>query len=121
MNKRFLLETEPSLGLEAAVFATCAVSPMEALEDVEQALSERKVFGKVLFDLLLSNGHKANRYFVAEFDGCKFSRTGFNSEMYRYDSLSHLSAQVLKGRFLEVDPSLLTRAMRFALKKGIPF
>lgn len=121
MNKRFLLETEPTPGLQAAVFATCAVSPMEALEDVERELSAKKVFGKVLFDLLLSNGHKANRYFVAEFDGRKFSQDGFNSEMHRYESLSSVSAQVLKGHFSEVDPSLLSGAMRFALKKGIPF
>ncbi|WP_295751577.1 type II toxin-antitoxin system RnlB family antitoxin [Undibacterium sp.] len=121
MNRRFLLETKKTLGLQAAVFATCAVSPMEALEDVERELADKKVLGKVLFDLLLSNGHKANRYFVAEFDGCKFSRNGFNSEMHRYESLSFLSAQVLKGHFSEVDPSLLSSAMQFALRKGIPF
>jgi hypothetical protein len=95
MNKRFLLETESTLGLHAAVFATCAVSPMDVLEEVERELADRQVRGKVLFDLLLSNGHKANRYFVAEFDGCNFSRKGFNSEMHRYASLSPLSAQVL--------------------------
>jgi hypothetical protein len=121
MNKRFLLETKLTPGLQAAVFATCAVSPMEALEDVERELSDRNVCGKVLFDLLLSNGHKANRYFVAEFDGLRFSGAGFNSEMHRYDALSPVSAQVLKGHFSEVDPSLLSSAMQFALRKGIPF
>jgi hypothetical protein len=40
MNKRYILSTEPTEGLQAAVFATCAVSPMEALEDVERELSE---------------------------------------------------------------------------------
>lgn len=121
MNKRFLLETKPTAGLQAAVFATCAVSPLEALEDVERELSRKKICGKVLFDLLLSNGNKANRYFVAEFDGLRFCRSGFNSEMHRYDSLSPVSAQVLKGHFSEVDPSLLSSAMQFALRKGIPF
>jgi hypothetical protein len=120
MNKRFLLETGLTPGLQAAVFATCAVSPMDALEDVERELSAKKVHGNVLFDLLLSNGHKANRYFVAEFDGCKFSLSGFHSEMHSYEALSRLSAQVLKGHFAEVDPGLLSSAMCFAVKKGIP-
>jgi hypothetical protein len=121
MNKRFILETRPTAGLQAAVFATCAVSPFEALEEVERALTDRNVCGKVLFDLLLSNGNKANRYFVAEFDGLRFTHDGFNSEMHKYEALSPISAQVLKGHFFEVDPSLLSSAMQFALRKGIPF
>jgi hypothetical protein len=121
MSKHFLLETTPTPGLQAAVFATCAVSPMESLDEVERELTSRNVRGKVLFDLLLSNGHKANRYFVAEFDGLRFSRDGFNSEMHKYDALSPLSAQVLKGHFSEVDASLLSSALQFALRKGIPF
>jgi hypothetical protein len=120
MNHRFLVETKPLPGLQAAVFSTCAVSPMEALEDVERELSMRKITGKVLFDLLLSNGHKVNRYYVGEFDGKKFVHSHFDSEMHRYDTLSPVSAQVLKGHYSEVDPSLLSSAMQFALRKGIP-
>lgn len=121
MNKRFILSTEPTAELQAAVFATCAVSPMEALEDVERELSEKNVSGKVLFDLLLANGNKANRYFVAAFDGHKFDHGHFHSAMHRYESLSPVSAEVLKGHYAEVDPSLLTAAMKFALRRGIPF
>lgn len=121
MHKRFLLKTTPAPGFQAAVFATGTVSPLEALADVERELSDRNVRGKVLFDLLLSNGHKANRYFVADFDGQCFSSTGFISEMHRYDSLSPVSAKVLMGHFTEVDSSLLSSAMQFALRKGIPF
>lgn len=120
MNKRFILSTEPTHGLQAAVFATCSVSPMEALEDVERELSEKNVSGKVLFDLLLSNGNKANRYFVADFDGEKFDHAHFDSALHRYEALSTVSAKVLKGHYSEVDPSLLTPAMKFALRKGIP-
>lgn len=120
MNKRFLLATNPSDGLEAAVFATGVLSPMDALEDVERELSSKNIAGQVLFDLLLSNGNKANRYFVIKFDGQKFDHKGFNSAMQRYEAFSPLSAKVLKGHFSEIDPSLLSNAMRFALKRGIP-
>lgn len=121
MNKRYILSTKPAVGLQAAVFATCAVSPLEALEDVERELSEKNVAGKVLFDLLLTNGNKANRYFVANFDGRKFDQKGFDSAMHQYEWFSSLSAEFLKGHYSEVDPSLLTGAMQFALRKGIPF
>jgi hypothetical protein len=40
--------------------------------------------------------------------------------MQRYDAFSPVTAEVLKGHFSEVDSSLLSSAMRFALKKGIP-
>jgi hypothetical protein len=121
MNKRYILSTEPTEGLQAAVFATSAMSPMDALEDVERELSEKNVSGKVLFDLLLANGNKANRYFVADFDGHKFDHDHFDSAMHRYADLSPVSAEVLKGHYSEVDPSLLTAAMKFALSRGIPF
>lgn len=121
MFKRFLLATKLSSDLQAAVFATGAESPMEVLVDVERELSKQKIVGSVLFDLLLSNGNKANRYFVAEFDGKHFHRDGFTSVSQQYESLSNLSALFLQKHVSEVDPSLLTRAMRFALKKGIPF
>lgn len=121
MFKRFILATRPSSDLQAAVFATGAESPMDVLVDVERELSNHKIVGRVLFDLLLSNGHKANRYFVAEFDGQHFRSDGFISAMQRYETLSNLSAQVLREHVSEVDVSLLTKAMKFALKKGIPF
>jgi hypothetical protein len=41
--------------------------------------------------------------------------------MHRYADLSPVSAEVLKGHYSEVDPSLLTAAMKFALRRGIPF
>lgn len=120
MMRRFLLATKPAAGLQAAVFATGAVSPMETLEDVERELSSKKICGKVLFDLLLSNGNKANRYFIAEFDGKKFCEKRFDSAMQRYSAFSTISAEVFKGHYSEVDPSLLSNAMKFALRKGIP-
>jgi hypothetical protein len=121
MNKRFLLATEPTPGHDAAVFATSHVNPLEALEDVERELADRKVKGKVVFDLLLTNGHKLNRYFVGVFDGQHFRDSKFSPVQAEYADLSRASAQFLKGHFEEVSTSLLTPAMRYAIKTGIPF
>lgn len=121
MNRNFLLATQPSGEVQAAVFATGVVNPMEVLADIERELSDRKIAGKVLFDLLLSNGHKSNRYYVAEFDGKKFDEERFDLVTQSYDAFAPFSAEVLKEHYSEVNPSLLTAAMKFALRKGIPF
>lgn len=107
--------------VEAAVFATGAVSPMEALMQVEQDLREKGVTGRVLFDLLLSHGNKANRYFLADFDGRRFRNARFESAKCRYADFSPVSARFLREHLDEVDASLLSDAMRFALRKGVPF
>lgn len=120
MTKTFFMTTKPSVELQAAVFATGVVSPMDSLDDIERELSERNVFGQVMFDLLLANGNKANRYWIGEFDGQSFNRAAINSAMNKYEIFSRVSADVLKNHFSEVNPTLLSKAMRFALKQGIP-
>jgi hypothetical protein len=120
MNKRFLLATKPFSGLEAAVFATSAVNPLELLDEVELELSKQRVAGKVVFDLLLANGHKVNRYFVADFDGAHFKGEDFTPAQSEYAALSQVSAAFLKSHLEEVSTSLLTPAMRYALKVGMP-
>lgn len=120
MTKRYLLNTQPALGLQAAVYAVGAVSPMEALDEIEQDLSSKNVTGAVLFDLLLTNGNKANRYFVGTFDGRKFIKSEMKSAEASYSEYSPMSAQMFKGHVSDVDSSLLTNAMQFALRAGIP-
>jgi hypothetical protein len=120
MNRKFLVSVSPAANLGAVVFATCAVSPLEALDAVEHVLREKKVVGRVLFDLLLAHGNKINRYFMADFDGRSFSAAGFKSGEADYALFAPLSAAFLKQHIHEVDSFLLTKAMRFALKNGIP-
>lgn len=117
---RFLVSTHPTHDLEAAVFATGAVSPMDALVEVEQDLRQKRIAGRVVFDLLLSHGNRANRYFIGDFDGEHFRSIRFESAKSRYADLSTVSAQFLREHAAEVDPSLLSGAMQFALRKGVP-
>lgn len=121
MGNKFLVTTKPKPWLVAAVFAAGAVSPMDVLGDIERDLRKRKVIGRVLFDLLLAHGNKVNRYFVAEFDGKHFQQTKFQAASDKYDELSLVSAKFLQEHASEVDVSLLSKAMRYALTKGIPF
>ena len=121
MPNFFLVTTKPEPWLGAAVFAAGVVSPMDMLEDIERDLRRKKVIGRVLFDLLLTHGNKVNRFFLADFDGKHFQQTRFQAASDNYDELSQVSAKFLKDHAAEVDASLLTKAMRYALTQGIPF
>ena len=103
------------------MFATCALNPMEELGAVERDLRKKKVAGKVFFDLLLANGNKTHRYFVGEFDGQHFTSPRFQRAESEYETYSKASASILREHLPEVDASLLSKAMLFALRQGIPF
>lgn len=120
MTKPFFVELTPSSEYQAMVFATGVASPMDALDEITKELAEEKVMGPVIFDLLLTNGNKTNRYWVGHFDGSSFNRDAINSAMSEYEGLTHLSADALKKHFFQVNPILLSKAMCFALKNGIP-
>ena len=120
MKQHFLISTKPAQGAVATVFAAGALSPLEMLEDVEASLRTHGVRGRVLFDLLLAHGNKANRYVSASFDGLRFTAERVISAQSEYESLAPLSAEFLRGHLCEVDPSLLSKPLRFALRRGIP-
>ncbi|MFA6051586.1 MAG: type II toxin-antitoxin system RnlB family antitoxin [Methylobacter sp.] len=120
MKSSFLISIHPLSDFSAAVIAAGVKSPMETIGKVEKDLKRQKVKGKVLFDLLLAHGSKSNRYFVGEFDGEHFSSTRFQNVDSFYRDFSIMSASILKEKADQVDSSLLSRAMQFAIKQGIP-
>ncbi|MCX7192539.1 MAG: type II toxin-antitoxin system RnlB family antitoxin [Proteobacteria bacterium] len=120
MNNKYLIQTKLSESFSAAVFAVGAVSPMEYLSQVEKDLKRKKVHGAVLFDLLLAHGSKSNRFFVGEFNGEHFSSPQFKNRDDCYSDFSVFSARIFKENAEKVNDSLLSKAMRFALKRGIP-
>ena len=119
MKRPYLLAMKPTLGVDAAVFATGVESPIESILELEQELARNKVVGTVLFDVLLSQGNKANRYFVGEFDGHHFMASKIKPVICAHGVYAALSAHFFKEHYAEVNPCLLTGAMRFALKKGM--
>jgi hypothetical protein len=119
MNQPFLVEPKGPCGLSAVVFSVGFRNPMDALARVDSDLRESKVRGTVLFDLLLSNGTKYNRFIVGEFDGDHFTAS-FDRADSRHDDFASFCASVYQKSAEVVDPSLLSPAMRFALKRGVP-
>lgn len=102
------------------MFAVGAINPLEDLAEVEKDLRRQHVAGKVLFDLLLAHGNKVNRFFLADFDGVRFKKAKVQPASDRYSEYSAVSAKFLKEHAEEVDPSLLSHAMRYALRAGLP-
>lgn len=121
MNSRFLVSPNPDASLGAAVFAVCAINPLDDLDEVARDLSQRRVAGRVLFDLLLAHGNKVNRYFLADFDGIQFNSARLQPAADRYSEFSGVSAKFLHEHVDEVDSSLLSKAMQYALRKGVAF
>lgn len=120
MKSTFLIYLSPVGDFSAAVIAAGVKSPMDSIVKVEEDLKRHKVKGKVLFDLLLTHGSKSNRYFVGEFDGEHFSSPRFQNVDDFYHEFSIVSARILRERADQVDSSLLSRAMQFAIKQGVP-
>lgn len=80
----------------------------------------KKVSRTVLFDLLLANGTRHNRFFVGEFDGDHFVSHDFRSSDARRQEFADFCASAYQEAVEDLDTSLLTPAMRFALKRGTP-
>lgn len=116
----YLLTTDFGTGVNAAVFATGVRSPLEALAELEHELSQKKIVGTVLFDVLLSQGSKTNRYFIGEFDGKHFKKSKIRSAVDRYAAYALSSAHFLREHFSEIDPALLNAQMRNAIRAGVP-
>lgn len=121
MSLHFLVSPNPEPSLGAAVFAVGAINPLEELAEVEEDLRKQHVAGKVLFDLLLAHGNSVNRFFLADFDGVRFKTVNLQPAADRYSEFSVVSAKFLKDHSKEIDPSLLSHAMQFALRTGLPF
>jgi hypothetical protein len=120
MAQPFLVRSKGPNGLAAVVFSVGYQNPMGVLARVERDLKKREVRGKVLFDLLLANGTKYNRFYVGEFDGDHFTSEAFASADTRHSEFASYCASAYQESVENMDVSLLTPAMRFALGRGTP-
>jgi len=106
--------------VSAVVLAADIESPLEHISDVEKELTDSNVTGMVVFDLLVSHGNNRNRFFSGYFDGKSFIDRDFKSESNLYSVFSEMSAPILKNHVDALNSILLSKAMKFAIKKGIP-
>lgn len=97
------------------VYSLSYKSPLGALRHIEKELESYR--GKVLFDLLMSNGLASNRFIVADYDGDKFDVGSFTiTQVGRDIKRESLSFYMEDPALLE--NSVLPRTHQFLIKKG---
>lgn len=114
--KHYLLTMSPTNGVQALVFATSVERPSAYLSAVAAELRELHVSGRMVFDFLMANGPRSSRYFAAIFDGQDFGRL---EEIEPDSRLKAVAKDFYSSHIDEFDTSLLTPAIRFALRQGI--
>lgn len=101
------------------IYSTSHVNPVKELKNIAEDLkSHFKVKGKVLFDLLLSNGVSSNRFMEAEFDGIAFNRTSFKTLQSVNKVIKEESSEFYQKNLEFVENSVLPNAHQFLIKKG---
>jgi hypothetical protein len=74
MNTKELYQIERISNQVVMVFCTTHVNPISYLPAIEKDLCEINFDGKIIFDLLLSNGYSSNRFVEADMCEAKVNR-----------------------------------------------
>ena len=100
------------------VFSKSYASPMDEIEELELELKGIGAKGKIIFDLLLSNGDSPDRYFEAEFDGMRL----IEDSLKRVDLIPNIirvaSVSFYKKSNHLLENSVLSRQKKFLLRKS---
>ena len=93
--------------------------PDDYLEELGIDLSNRQFKGKIIFDLLLCNGMRSNRFFSAHFDGEKFNGiSSLKSNDITTEVQSTASEFYMQHFDLVERNQLLSKPQKFLIKKG---
>jgi Antitoxin to bacterial toxin RNase LS or RnlA len=95
------------------VFSCSYVNPTEELNQIEQEL--HGYCGKVLFDLLLSNGFNSNRYVEAIYNGKEF--VSFKVIENIDPQIKEISGHFYRSHLEYLDNSVLSNAQKFLIKR----
>lgn len=99
------------------VLSTSFESPLDEIELIENELKNCSA-GKVIFDLVLTNGLSSNRFIEAEFDGDHIKHSSFRPVQIVEDSVKKVSSKFYQLHSDYVEKSILPNPHKFLLKKG---
>lgn len=100
------------------VLSTSYCSPLDYLSDVAESLGQ-ECKGKILFDLLLTNGNSSNRYIEAEFNGLEFDYSSFKIPLSIDLKIKGVSAFFYKNHDQFWSSNIVSNSFKFLLKKGV--
>ncbi|WP_139365679.1 type II toxin-antitoxin system RnlB family antitoxin [Shouchella patagoniensis] len=99
------------------VISTSYNNPLDDLKEIENDLGDFS--GRLLFDLLASNGHAPNRFIEGKVVNGRFETSSFKI-------VNHIDLEIKKETFnyfmdnmQELENSVLNNAAKFLFKKGL--
>jgi len=103
------------------IFSKSYISPIEDIESLELDLQKIGAKGKIIFDLLLSNGDSPDRYFEADFDGRHLDRKSFRQVNSISKKVKQISNKYYHNNLNLLKNSVLSKAQKFLIKNKIQF
>ncbi|WP_179863436.1 MULTISPECIES: type II toxin-antitoxin system RnlB family antitoxin [Bacillus] len=99
------------------VYSTSYINPLDEIDYIQQEFGNQ-FEGKVLFDLLLSNGISPNRFLEVEFDGYQFVDSSFRALENVDVLIRETSGTFYRNRPDYLANSILPNAQQFLITKG---
>jgi hypothetical protein len=100
------------------VYSTSVHNPTDCISEIERELIKTTYKGNVIFDLLLANGNNFNRYLTAYFDGINFNSESYQLISNPKDDLKQKSIDFYQKNIELLENSILSKPIRFMIKKG---
>ncbi len=102
---------------QAIIYSTNYLRLEEYVNEVAFLLKEKSFKGKVIFDLLLSNGNSFNRYIEMLFDGDNFEIKTTRIINDIDDNIINNSLDFYSSHESYLDNSVLSKSQKFLIKK----
>lgn len=100
------------------VFATTYENPLENLTAIKKFLCAKNFKGKIIFDLLLSNGNEPNRFIESYFDGIYFDDSTF--KIAKVDNIiEEFSLNFFHNNLNLLNNSILNNIEKFLIENKI--
>lgn len=98
--------------------STSYLNPLDDLDELEDTLGN-EFCGKILFDLLLSNGNSSNRYIEANYNGKSFDYASFKIPNTIDKKVRDISTYFYSNNEQFLNSNVVSNAFKFLLKKGL--
>ncbi|MCP1136296.1 type II toxin-antitoxin system RnlB family antitoxin [Paenibacillus polysaccharolyticus] len=104
------------------ILSTSYFNPLDDLDQLEEELRVslgENFLGKILFDLLLTNGNSSNRFIEATFEGNAFDQSSFKVPSNVDLKIKKLSSSYYSNNELFINSVVVSDSFKFLLKKGL--
>ena len=119
MEKHFSLKRLRACEYKYISFSLTSERLDNYYRELEVELAQLKVKGKVLFDLISSNGLKSQRYASIYFNGAHLDLDTFKNVLKVDSEIEQLCLKFYKSHYEAIENSVLTKPQRFLFKKKL--